>query len=443
MIRLVRGPLYTLLVGAVAFACGKAGDSPTLSKVATQRYANVPTPEADGPRLGATRKMVPIRKLPERTSPLLGYLRGGSTVARSEKPIATEDCDQGWYAIRPKGFLCLEEGATLDMQHPTLGIMSIAPELGEALPYTYARNQNEAHIYKVSDDDTQRVDSVRRLTSRSGTAIIGSFSASGPDFEPEPLAMMTTGQFLRAKELEQATFSQFHGLELGDDIKLPAGFVVKRGVAAWDIDKLQRLKRKRELSYHDVLNLTGSTRKIHGNKVWETVAGEWVRHRDVSVVRKRSQLPDFVHEERRWIDVSVIMGTAVAYIGTEPVYATLVSVGKDRLGEGLADPKITKRGEFPVLAKAITAVGADPNAFANRVELHDVPWALELASEQLLHGAYWHNRFGIEHGPGNLQFAPKDARWLWNFATPQLPEGWHAVTSDLSETDQTIVNIHR
>ena len=443
MIRLVRGPLCITVAITLFIGCGKGGDSPALSKVSIPKFADVPTPAADGPRLGATRKMVPVRREPVKNSDLLGYLRGGSTVARAQKPISRENCEEGWYPVRPKGFVCLEEGATLDMQHPTLEIMAIAPELGEPLPYTYARNQRDTNLYKVSNPDAREVNTVRPLTSKSGAAIIGSFSASGPDFETEQLAMMTTGQFLRTKDLEQAKFSQFHGLELEGDIKLPAGFVVKRGVAAWDIDKLQRLKRKRELSYHDVLNLTGSTRKIHGNKVWETVDGEWVRHRDVSVVRKRSQLPEFVHASRRWIDVSVIMGTAVAYIGSEPVYATLVSVGKDRIGEGLENPAITKRGEFPVVAKAITAVGSDPKNFANRVELHDVPWALELASEQLLHGAYWHNRFGIEHGPGNLQFAPKDARWLWGFATPKVPEGWHAIRSELPETEQTIVNVHR
>src|SRR5690606_6840234 len=136
---------------------------------------------------------------------------------------------------------------------------------------------------------------------------------------------------------------------------------------------------------------------------------------------------------QRWVDISIIAGTMVAYEGPTPVYASLVSVGRDRLSDEAPDARVTKRGEFTIKAKHITALSSDVKSFANRVEIHDVPWVLELSSGQKVHGAYWHNRFGIEHGPGNVQLAPADAQWLFHWAGPALPKGWHSVVS--SEPD--------
>ena len=169
-----------------------------------------------------------------------------------------------------------------------------------------------------------------------------------------------------------------------------------------------------------------------------------MKHREMTVARRRTNMPAFVKDETRWMDISIIAGTLIAYEGTQPRYATLVSVGKHRLAE-YEDAKVTKRGEFPIIAKHITALNADVRGFANRVEIHDSPWTLELSSGQLVHVAFWHDKFGVEHGPGNIQLSPYDANWLWHWAGPRVPPGWHAVI--LSEAEQaqdpTIVNVRK
>jgi hypothetical protein len=45
----------------------------------------------------------------------------------------------------------------------------------------------------------------------------------------------------------------------------------------------------------------------------------------------------------------------------------------------------------------------------------------------MLLGAFWHDRFGIEHGPGAIEMAPADAARVWKWVDPQVPEGWHGV----------------
>ena len=80
------------------------------------------------------------------------------------------------------------------------------------------------------------------------------------------------------------------------------------------------------------------------------------------------------------------------------------------------------------MGKHITAAKLDPDTFDEPYRLYDVPWALELSSGQLMHAAYWHDRVGVEHGPGSIQLSPKDAHRIFLWATPELPEGWHGVT---------------
>jgi hypothetical protein len=38
-----------------------------------------------------------------------------------------------------------------------------------------------------------------------------------------------------------------------------------------------------------------------------------------------------------------------------------------------------------------------------------------------LHAAYWHDRFGYPSSHGCVNLSPLDARWLFDWTTPQLP----------------------
>ena len=53
-----------------------------------------------------------------------------------------------------------------------------------------------------------------------------------------------------------------------------------------------------------------------------------------------------------------------------------------------------------------------------------------------------HNRFGIEHTDGNVELSPKDGRFLWHWATPGIPEGWHGLVIDPASAT-TIVEIRK
>ena len=121
-------------------------------------------------------------------------------------------------------------------------------------------------------------------------------------------------------------------MALGGDEKLPLGFVVKRGIRIWSLDG-DRPTPGAELPYHTILPLTGRYRTVEGERFYATQDDRWVRHKDVTVVLERHEFPDFAKDGLRWIDISVITNVAVWYEGRRPVHVTLVSVGRDRLGD--------------------------------------------------------------------------------------------------------------
>jgi hypothetical protein len=77
----------------------------------------------------------------------------------------------------------------------------------------------------------------------------------------------------------------------------------------------------------------------------------------------------------------------------------------------------------------LTLAGKSPDFTGEPFQTYDIPWSLELKSGSLIHAAYWHDRFGIEHGNGSIQLSPTDAARVWRWATPDLPVAWHGVTS--------------
>jgi hypothetical protein len=249
--------------------------------------------------------------------------------------------------------------------------------------------------------------------------------------------LLTSGRFVPAGDLTAVEPSTFKGVELDDKTTLPVAFVVKRGVRAWRIENGETEKLGK-LDYHAALSLTGRYREIDGLRYWALQDGRHVRHRDVTVLRERNVFPAVAEDDQKWIDISVVTGTLVLYEGKRPVFATLVSVGRDRLG----DPRTmaaTPLGTFKAAAKHVTLSKHDPGKVTDYHDVYDLPWAIELESGPTLHGAVWHDRFGIEHGLGNVQLAPADALRVWQWIDPQLPENWHGVSGGDAEKLTTVV----
>ncbi|MCU0681404.1 MAG: L,D-transpeptidase [Polyangiaceae bacterium] len=148
-------------------------------------------------------------------------------------------------------------------------------------------------------------------------------------------------------------------------------------------------------------------------------------------------MPGWAEKGERWLDVNVTKQTLVAYEGTRPVFATLVSTGE----AGLGDPETTrstKRGIFRVYAKYRTTT-MDSDETGEEFELRDVPYVQYFHQGYALHAAYWHDRFGTPRSHGCINLTPADAKWLFGFTSPAVPAGWHEAREGRSGT---VVFVH-
>jgi hypothetical protein len=236
---------------------------------------------------------------------------------------------------------------------------------------------------------------------------------------------MTNGRFVATENLEQAEPSEFHGWDVDDAHELPCAFISNKNVASYALSG-ETLTRKATLEYRDAYAASHEMQRVGDTTYLKLKRGDWVKRSDVALADAPATLPACADKGCRWLDVNQQSQTLIAFEGTRPVFTTLVSTGKNKTERESS----TQVGDFSVVAKHITALNAQVRSFAQRVEVHDVPWLLELSSGQFIHGAYWHDQFGKPHGFGHIQLSPRDARRVFYWAGIDVPEGWHAVLAN-------------
>ena len=59
--------------------------------------------------------------------------------------------------------------------------------------------------------------------------------------------------------------------------------------------------------------------------------------------------------------------------------------------------------------------------------IEDVPFVAYYDRSYALHGAFWHAQFGYMMSHGCLNLSPIDARELFQWTSPHVPNGWHGV----------------
>ncbi|MEM9875977.1 MAG: L,D-transpeptidase [Myxococcota bacterium] len=115
---------------------GIAADSEAPEASPSRDPATVASP--GGPTLGAIHMMVSVYAEPDHRCERIGYLRVGTRATRAEKPAAFDSCQHGFYAVLPQGYVCIDDGATTDMEHPLMRADLTPADRTRPLPYDYA-----------------------------------------------------------------------------------------------------------------------------------------------------------------------------------------------------------------------------------------------------------------------------------------------------------------
>ncbi len=444
-------------------------------------------PGAEGPPvLVSIAKETWVFAEPRWRSRRLGYLRAGSVLSREPEPATKRGCKRGWYAIEPRGFVCVGSRASLDPSHPIAQLAAKRPGFS-GLPYLYATSRyptpplyarlptveqqqriepSRHHLLKKHQRLTREKDyvpppdpdpipellqdgqllpglasvrrgpdrvSLGRARVRSGFALLGTY-----DFAERRFGLTTEMALLPLDRTRIVPPSTLRGVRLSDEFSLPIAIVRSRHAKRFVHDGSSgALAISGKLTWRSVLALTGATRHRRGATYLELVDGSFIDASKVVRINRFRQAPRWAERGKKWVDVSILRQTLVAYEGTRPVYATLVSTGADGTADH-EDSHATIQGTFLIHTKHVS-VTMDGDERGDEFDLRDVPFVQYFTEGYALHGAYWHDDFGTPRSHGCVNLAPVDAAWLFGWTDPQVPEGWHGA---LSLKRGTLVYVH-
>lgn len=224
-------------------------------------------------------------------------------------------------------------------------------------------------------------------------------------------------EYIQADYLEVYNPSKFQGIALSTPKRL-----------AWIIFDTWSSARPGEPPGEDSLLLKRYTvlvvheTRLVKDRTWYRVGEQhWLEQGMVGVVTPKPR-PEGVAPGDKWIEIDLYEQTLAAYQGDRLVYATLIS-------SGLPWWK-TEPGLFRIWLKVDRAKMSGREGKPDYYYLEDVPWTLYFNEEFALHGAYWHDRFGLAHSHGCVNLSLADSRWLFDWADPVGHRSWNLATKE-------------
>jgi hypothetical protein len=409
------------------------------------------------PLLGIVGRQVVVFARPDSQSTKIGFLRAGAQLRRSAEPVRGVGCRGGWYSVAPEGYVCAGAHATTDLSHPVLQAVTALPDRGTGLPYVYGRSRAPAPFVFTAVPDAAALRGIAarngefagellrampaalartgaaaaRAVARSAVAFASFVESGGVAF-----GLTTALELVPLSGVTRIAPPAFRGVVLDETTPLPVAFA-RHNAAVFEGGPSAGLRSSRRLQPREALPLTGRRERIGSAIFLETQASGWVREDHVLRVDGRERLPAAARAGKKWIDVSINAQTLVAYEGARPVYVTLISSGKDGLGDP-ATTHSTVLGQFLIHTKHVSAT-MDSDEVGDEYDLRDVPYVQYFNQGYALHAAYWHDAFGSPRSHGCINLSPADARWLFHWTDPPVPQGWHAA---LSLRDGTLIDIH-
>ena len=223
----------------------------------------------------------------------------------------------------------------------------------------------------------------------------------------------TKNWYIPVDRLARHVPSEFSGVRLPhDQVKLPVAFLlrdhrIRSKPGGPVVDKLPK---------HSVVPILGIVKHSRRRFEYYRVGPcRWMRSSGTRAAWP-SKPPPGVRKGQQWVDVNLERQTLIAYEGSQPVMATMVSTGDDEYP--------TQHGIFRVYWKVSETDMTSDMGAEEQYMAESVPWSLFFWKGQALHGAYWHNSFGIPRSHGCINLAPRDARFLLEWSKPHLPKGW-------------------
>jgi hypothetical protein len=386
-------------------APAKSSPEPTLSATAFPAVEIVPRNAEDSD--------VGVFHRPARFAQLVGSVARGAVIrVRGQVVIAdSKSCDSKvYYALEPFGYLCGDE-AKPSNKPPTTGSL-FEPIEGSVLPFEYAMvNTPEEELLPMWDSPSDIIEEnpAKRMLSRGDTIAL---EPKTMQVQGEPYRVSIEGDLVSANHsYKMARFSEWQGTAIDQNTHLPFGWATLRKVGVFDSPRGNKIDT---VGYRERVDILEEV--VVNDQSWLRIGeGRFVRAKDINKVRIIPR-PEETVQNPQWFDVDLGEQVVVAYRGDKPQYATLISSGRP--------PNTTPRGNYPIWGK-VNAVTMKSQPYDDKpYYVHKVPWVLFFQAHNALHGAYWHDRFGVVKSHGCANLSPKDARYLFEWVEPKMPPGW-------------------
>ncbi len=399
------------------------------------RPAPIPATDAPGEGMltlnparekGSWRVLRPVAvfRKPSTKAPIRGSIAKFTRLPRVQK-VDGPGCAAGFLALAPAAYVC---GANLRKdrrppqarRRPTLGANRLTPGT-----YGYIRTGGTKLYWTLPDG----------FADKKGKAIAQSDTvrwAGKRFYKGMKFWRITTGYFIRGNRVRRFWPSSMGGVDLvgpaaASGPKLPLVFMASRRrrkiaekIPPVDVHARPGGKVVSTLPRYSAHSVDDVVRK--GEFRWYRIPNKgWVSSEMVRVARV-SEPPKGLHPAERWIDIDTEEQTLVAYRGRTPVYVALVAAGVWKYP--------TPVGTFRIYKKMAEADMKSEAKASEQYRVDHVPWTLYFKRGYALHGAYWHNGFGHARSHGCINLSPKDARVIYHFVRPVLPDGWTSILAD-------------
>jgi hypothetical protein len=314
-----------------------------------------------------------------------------------------------------------------------------APDGGADDRPWWQREDADKRLHEVKLDELSAdADAVlaKRMVRGFYVAVDREFNWNG-----RPWYKTTKGLVAPADRFWVTNGSDFHGVELdGDKLALPMGFTYgwQKTRPKYQLDASGNLKPAGTVDRHVAIALTGKDKTFGGKKYLETKDGFYIQANHLRVTEPGPPPVDLGPNER-WLDVNLATQTAVAFEGTRAVYATLISSGKE--SDDKDKDHRTPTGEWRIREKHVTTTMDGDGSAAGDLpySIEDVPYVQYFYRSYAVHGAFWHANYGSEMSHGCVNLSPLDAKWMFMFTEPHLPEGWHGVWATAAHPGSRVV----
>ncbi len=366
---------------------------------------------------------------------IFGEVRRGNRLA--VEPASGPGCTDGeWYSLRERnGYVCTSAGFIVSDEPPLeYEDRQRQPDISVPLGLDHAKviTPGAPRLSRLpTREEAGKLDAVaegelnhRSLGDLVAVRMVGDFFLAVDKevmHEGERYIRTVKGQYVRARDIEMMEPPTMHGEHLGETYELPLAFVYLEDSPVYCRSEssargeLEHCGEARRFSRFNVENIV-----LQQDEEWVLSREGFLIQRSAVRIAEKIEQPSKVQRNPKWVHVDLGEQTLVAYEGTTPIFATMISSGR----EGYTTPTGTWRTTRKYLTRTMRG-GRVPIDF---YYVEEVPWAIFYNRGYAVHGAYWHNNFGQVQSRGCTNVPPADARWLFFWSTLAIPENWHAVT---------------